>query len=98
VGEASRRLFIVGLLIGPGGVSIFLLIGVTPFPAKEPDRRPPRSRRVPRQRSVVVIVELRMSPRRSVQDQRYVSRELRRGSSQSFAVGIEREADVPLVV
>lgn len=32
-------LIIVGLLTGPGGVSIFLLIGVTPFPANEPGER-----------------------------------------------------------
>jgi hypothetical protein len=43
-------------------------------------------------------VELRMSPRRGVQDRRYVSCELRRGSPEPFTVRIEREADVPLVV
>ena len=33
-----------------------------------------------------------------LKDRRYASRELRRSSSQSFAVRIERDADVPLVV
>ena len=56
-------------------------------------------RRVPRQRPVVVVVELRMSPRRSVlRPVLRLARAKGRASSWSFAVRIEREAGVPLVV